>query len=82
MNVFDELFELNKKLQNDEEWLLAVDNILYDKGVDTLEELIGICVEEEDESIIYALIDEGESIMLEKDQTDLSWFDSEEEGSY
>lgn len=68
MNAFDELYELQRKLQNNEEWLTAVENALYDKGVDSLDELIGVCIEEEDETLIYALIDEGETIIQCQDQ--------------
>lgn len=82
MNAFDELYDLDKKLRDDEEWLQAIENALYDKGVDSLDELVGICVEEEDETIIYVLIDAGESIIMEKDQNSLEWFDGLDEEDY
>jgi hypothetical protein len=69
MNNFDQLHDLNAQLIDDEKWLTVLENTYYDWGVDNLEELIDLIIEEDNQGIVHELIDEGEYILSLKSQS-------------
>jgi hypothetical protein len=67
MNIYEQLLEIHEQLSDDEMWLNILD-IAYDEiGADSIDDLIEKATENEDEGIIYNLIDEGENILSLKD---------------
>jgi hypothetical protein len=78
MDIFDQLYEINSQLANDEMWLTMLDNAYDEMGAVDIEELVEKAVKEENEGIIYDLVDEGEYILSLKDQIVDDFYEDED----
>lgn len=76
-DIFTQLYELNEQLSDNEMWITILENTFYERGVNDLAELIENSVDGEDENAIYSLVDEGESLLLIKNQALEDWFDED-----
>lgn len=77
MDIFDQLYEINSQLANDEMWLTMLDNAYDEMGAVDIEELVDKAIKEENEGIIYDLVDEGEYILSLKDQIVDDYYEDE-----
>lgn len=77
MDIFDQLYEINSQLTNDEMWLTMLDNAYDEMGATDIEDLIDRAIKEENEGIIYDLVDEGEYILSLKDQIVDDYYEDE-----
>ncbi len=78
MDIFDQLYEINSQLANDEMWLTMLDNAYDEMGAVDIEELVEKAIKEENEGIIYDLVDEGEYILSLKDQIVDDYYEDED----
>ena len=78
MDIFDQLYEINSQLANDEMWLTMLDNAYDEMGAVDIEELVEKAIKEENEGIIYDLVDEGEYILSLKDQIVDDFYEDED----
>ena len=49
MNIYDQLLELHEQLCNDDMWLTILDDSFDELGINSIEELIDVSMENEDE---------------------------------
>jgi glutathionyl-hydroquinone reductase len=68
MDIFEQLYEINSQLVNDEMWINMLENAYDEMGATDVEDLIERAIKEENEGIIYDLVDEGEYLLSIKDQ--------------
>lgn len=80
MNIYDQLLEIHEQLNNDEMWLTFLDSAFEELEVDNIDDLIDKATENEDEGVIYNLINEGESILSLKDLD--NYYDKDEFDEY
>jgi hypothetical protein len=59
MDIFEQLYEINSQLVNDEMWINMLENAYDEMGATDVEDLIERAIKEENEGIIYDLVDEG-----------------------
>ena len=68
MDIFEQFYEINAQLINDEMWINMLENAYDEMGATDVEELVEKAIKEENEGIIYDLVDEGEYLLSIKDQ--------------
>ena len=78
MGTFEELYELSEVLSDNEMWNSALKNTLDSFGVGTLDDLVNLVLEEEDETIIYDLINEGQYIISLSQDDVFGWYNDDE----
>jgi hypothetical protein len=79
MNIYDQLYELHSELSQDEMWRTVLENAYDEVGANDLEELVEKATEDENEGLLYDLIDEGEYILSLKTQSLDEWYDEDED---
>jgi hypothetical protein len=82
MTIFDQLYELNDTLLLDEMWVNALENTYSEFGVKDLDELVSKAIEEEDETMVYDLLNEGQYILSLKADDINDWYDEEYDDDY
>jgi hypothetical protein len=82
MTIFDQLYELNDTLLADEMWVNALETTCSEFGVKDLDELISKAIEEEDETMVYDLLNEGQYILSLKADDINDWYDDEYDDDY
>lgn len=78
MTVFDQLYEFNDALLLDEMWDSALVNAFNEFGVKDLDELINKAMEEDDETMVYELLNEAQYILSLNADDALDWYGDEE----
>jgi hypothetical protein len=78
MTVFDQLYEFNDALISDEMWISALESAFNEFGVKDLEELVSKAMEEDDETMVYELLNEGQYILSLNADDALEWYDDDE----
>jgi hypothetical protein len=78
MTVFDQLYEFNDALISDEMWKNALENAFNEFGVNDLDELVSKAMEEDDETMVYELLNEGQYILSLNADDALEWYDDED----
>jgi len=78
MTVFDQLYEFNDALISDEMWKNALENAFNEFGVSDLDELVSKAMEEDDETMVYELLNEGQYILSLNADDALEWYDDED----
>lgn len=78
MGTFEQLYEINEALSDNEMWNSALKNTFNTFGVKTLDDLVNLVLEEEDETIIYDLINEGEYIISLSQDDVFGWYSDDE----
>ena len=78
MTVFDQLYEFNDALILDEMWISALKSAFNEFGVKDLEELVSKAMEEDDETMVYELLNEGQYILSLNADDALEWYDDDE----
>jgi glutathionyl-hydroquinone reductase len=77
MDIFDQFYEINAQLANDEMWISMLENAYDEIGATDAEDLVERAIKEENEGIIYDLVDEGEYLLSLKDQIIDEYYDDE-----
>ena len=77
MDIFDQFNEINDQLSNDEMWISLLETAFEETGAIDVEDLIDRVVKEDNDGIIYSLVDEGEYILSLKDQIIDEYYDDE-----
>ncbi len=78
MGTFEQLYEISEVLSDNEMWNSALKNTLDSFGVETLDDLVSLALEEEDETMIYDLINEGEYIISLNQDDAFEWYNDDE----
>jgi hypothetical protein len=78
MTVFDQLYEFNDALISDEMWISALKSAFNEFGVKDLDELVSKAMEEDDETMVYELLNEGQYILSLNADDALEWYDDDE----
>jgi hypothetical protein len=78
MSIYDQLYEINTQINDDEWWISMLEKAYDEMGVNDIEELVDKAIEEQNDGIIYDLIDEGEYILSLKNQLIDDIYDFEE----
>lgn len=78
MTVFDQLYEFNDTLHSDEMWKSALANAFNEFNVNDLDELVGKAMEEDDETMVYELLNEAQYIISLNADDALDWYDDED----
>ena len=68
MSIYDQLYEINTQISNDEWWISMLEKAYDELGAADIEELVDRAIEEKNDGVIYDLIDEGEYILSLKNQ--------------
>jgi hypothetical protein len=82
MDIFEQLYEINSQLVNDEMWINMLENAYDEMGATDVEDLIERAIKEENEGIIYDLVDEGEYLLSIKDQILDDYYEDEGYNEY
>jgi hypothetical protein len=77
MDIFDQFNEINDQLSNDEMWISLLETAFEETEAIDVEDLIDRVVKEDNDGIIYSLVDEGEYILSLKDQIIDEYYDDE-----
>lgn len=68
MNIFEQLYEINSTLYQDEMWLSLLDDACDELGATDIDDLVEKVIEENEEGIIINLINEGEDIISTRNE--------------
>jgi len=77
-NTFEQLYELHEALSDNDMWIAALDNTLDYFGVKNLDELIKLALDEDDESMVHDLINEGDYILSLQQEDTYEWYNDDE----
>lgn len=69
MNIFDQFYEINDRLSQDEMWLSLLDDAFDELGATDIDDLVEKIVEENEEGIMINLISEGEDIISTRNES-------------
>lgn len=73
MDIYNQLYEMDYQLEQNDYWLEILDRTFREMGVNDLEELIEKVMDEGNDDIIYGLIDEGIYLLHFDDPEPMGW---------
>lgn len=79
MEAYEVLYDINEHLKNDEMWKNILENMYHELGVKNLDELVDKALEEQDDTVILNLIDEGENLISLREGEISDYFFEEDE---
>ena len=82
MDIFDQFYDINAQLVNDEMWINMLENAYDEIGATDVEDLVERAIKEENDGIIYDLVDEGEYLLSLKDQIMDDYYEDEGYSEY
>lgn len=82
MTIYDQLSEIHSQLLNDEMWKTIIESYFEEFEVEDMEEFLDKTSNQENDGSVHALINEGNDLLIIKDDIDFYFDDDEYSDEY